>query len=230
MLAITHSSTNVSIETKHRQLEADADKLIVIIRTAWQTLVRVADEIHSLGQWKNEADNWDDYCRARFKLSASRLSQFRTSLPYAVVLGHDDILEGHIRVIKEAQIPASSPYLPDAYNLAMEYVKQENQRRAIEGKKGKYGLTEPLIRRAHEVIEQGAKTGYVTIADTHIPIRDVASAVTAVKSTLIEAQKVGIVGNATGKKVRARRVGNYYQLECEGELPESFSFVVFVRD
>lgn len=206
-----------------RQLEQDADTLANIIKDSWILFTQLVERIQNLGIWRLEASTWKDYCRKRWNIDPSRISQYRSALPYAMALknaGQDNLLEATIRKIKKARIPADSPLLAASYELALEVARD----------KGK-APTEAMFKRAHQILEQAENTGYVNIGDIDIPIKDVASAVFAVKATMQEAVDTALEGKSIKLKVKAKKVrGNTYRLECDGRLLDNFEFIVYVKE
>lgn len=216
------------VRLRVKRLIAYTDSAAELVKESWMLFVEFVNKLQATGAWRLEAwqlgaQNWQEYCRKRWNIDPSRISQFRSALPYAMALknaGQDNLLEATIRKIKKARIPADSPLLPAAYELALEVARD----------KGK-APTEAMFRRAHEILQVAENTGYVNVGEMNIPIKDVASAVFAVKVTMKEAVDTALEGKSIKLKVQAKKVmGNTYRLEFNGKLPDNFEFIVYVKE
>lgn len=215
----------VRLAVKH--LIEDTDKAAELVKQAWVLFTELVNKQHKTGVWRIDAialgvDNWNDYCKAKWGKGATRISQFNSALPYAEKLASAGImgtLEATIRKIKKARIPADSPLLAASYELALEVAKEKGR-----------APTEAMFKRAHEILVTAENTGYVNVGDIDIPIKDVASAVFAVKSTMQEAQKTALEGKSVPVKCKARRCGDYWMIEADGNLPdEYFEFTTYIK-
>lgn len=216
------------VRLRVRHLLSDTDKAAAIVKQAWVLFTELVNKQHKTGVWRIDAialgvSTWDEYCKAKWGKGATRISQFNSALPYAEKLASAGImgtLEATIRKIKKARIPADSPLLASSYQLALEVAKEKGR-----------APTEAMFKRAHEILSIAENTGYVNVGDMDIPIKDVASAVFAVKATMQEAVDTALEGRSIKLKVQAKKVrGNTYRLECDGRLLDNFEFIVYVKE
>lgn len=211
-----------------KRLIAYTDSAAELVKNSWMLFIEFVDKLQSTGAWRLEAwgmgvYKWDDYCVKKWGKTSSRISQFRSALPYAMALrnaGQDNLLEATIRKIKKARIPADSPLLAASYELALEVARERGK-----------APTEAMFKRAHQILQDAENTGYVNVGDMDIPIKDVASAVFAVKATMQEAVDTALEGKSIKLKVKAKKVrGKTYRLECDGRLLDNFDFIVYVKE
>lgn len=219
-----------SLYIKHLQwlmrpaLERVAGKFLKVAKEAIVYFVEKADKIQESESWKSAASTWHEYCRKTWNIDSSHLSHLRGAVPYAKAIlasGYDvPIIEGRIRKMRK-YVPEESPLIAQTYILAEKVAKEMGQE-----------LSKAIYRRSFEVLETAQQTGgVVQVGETTHFVMDEASAIQAVKDTLLEIKKLGIQSNPVQKtkvSVTARREGDHWIIEATEALPDVIHFSLFL--
>lgn len=199
-----------------KRLDAVADT----IRASWLLFLELANKVQNSGVWRLYANTWQAFCRKRWNIDSSRISQLRSAKPYALILKSlgSEPLEGEIRKFKSL-LAANNPMLSKVYSLGQAVAKSEGR-----------ATTPAIYKRSLEVLETAQETGGVyPVGDELYFIQNEKDAVSAVLATLEEAKKVGREGASVPVEVQALRCGDYWELRANGQLPDNFKFTVYMK-
>jgi hypothetical protein len=192
------------------QLEAKANGHKANALKEWQAFVDTVTEIYNKHDWKSKAPDWDKYCRTAFKLSASRIRQYKAAVPYAEILeqatGYQPT-ENQIRSLREVVKDESK--LITVYKAAAAL---------YEGKPDKRHFVASL-----EVLQQAEETGAVSVGGHATPVTS-RTLDAATKEACEEADKrfwehrKG--SKATAINITLKRINGAWQVSADGDLPD----------
>jgi murein L,D-transpeptidase YcbB/YkuD len=196
------------------RIEADMDTAKKLIENAWIIFLELAERVQRAGVWRLKARTWHKYCRRRWNIDSSRISQLRTSLPYASAIlsvGAGSVIEGHIKQLKK-RVPVDSPKMLAAWELGNSVARAE-----------KRAPTEALYGAAHEVLLEAEETGgKIQIGEAVYYLGDSSQAIEAVQARIREIQKVAMEGqpHKLVEFTARQREDGLWEIESQEELPK----------
>lgn len=221
-IALTLHWIRLRAQAAIAKIEADIESLIQLISNSWILFLDLAERVQRAGVWRLHAPTWKSYCRQRWNIDSSRISQFRGALPYASAFlsaGLEAGTEGHIRLLRK-NVPLESPKMIGAWKLGNEVAQAEHR-----------APTEALYHHAHEVLLEAEKTGGVVQIDgADYDIGDTSQAVRAVQARIKEVQRIAQEGQAHRliEVTAIQGEGGLWKLESNEALPKRIKFKVYI--
>jgi hypothetical protein len=192
------------------QLEAKANRHRANALSEWQSFVETVNEIYNHQPWNEAGENWENYCRRVFKLSSSRIRQYKAAVPYAELIAQTtgyQPTENQIRVLRE--VVQDESQLISVYRAAADL---------YDGQPAKRHFVASL-----DVLQQAERTGAVSVGGIATPVTPV-TLDAATKEACAEAdmrfREHKRSGEATAINITLRRIGTSWQVEADGDLPD----------
>jgi hypothetical protein len=208
--------------------EHKAKKYRDLATMAWMQFSQTVMEIKASGLWLSSGMEWDEYCRERFGVSASRIRQYKGVMPYVDALEDiglvADETESNLRKLKKV-IESDSPLLAPVYQAA----------HSVANELGLKAPSEAIYKHTYEIMSEANITNHVDVDGAQVPLNTPQAIESAVISSLTEANernKQRLRGNG-GIKVAGmmKRLGNGYQfIPSEAcELPDEFEVTIYIK-
>lgn len=203
------------------RLEADMDATKRLIEEGWMLFLELANRVQRAGVWRLHSKTWHIYCRKRWNIDSSRISQLRSSLPYATAIlsvGAGSAIEGHIKLLKK-RVAHDSPQMLAAWELGNAVAKLE-----------KRAPTEALYGAAHEVLLEAVETGKVVINEEVFFLGDSSQAIQAVQAHIKEKMKVAMEGNQHREVsfTARQREDGLWEIESAEALPKIIKSKIYI--
>jgi hypothetical protein len=202
------------------QLEAKARSHKENALREWQAFVETVMEIYNRTDWQDNGLNWDAYCRKAFGISSARIRQYKAAVPYAEILeqatGYQPT-ENQVRVLREV-VQDESQLITVYRNAAALYDGQPAKRHFV---------------ASLDVLRQAEATGAVSVGGEAMLVTPV-TLDAATKEACAEAdmrfREHKRSGEATAIKIILKRVGNRWEVEADGDLPDFVELIYWRKD
>lgn len=204
-----------------QQLEAKARSYFTAAMQNWQLFAEICLEIQSSGLWEEEGfDSWKDYCRARLPVGASRIRQYKAALPYAELL---------------SQATGYQPSENQVRSL-LQVVKDETKLIQVFKEAAKRSDKQPAKRHFEAVlgvVEEQETTGAVSVGGLSMQATDVtldAAMNEAIMEANLRFEEHKRRGKSTAIKITLKRVNGEWQVNADGDLPDSLELTYWRKD
>lgn len=205
--------------------ERRAMKYRDVAATAWMKFCRIAMQIKQSGLWKFVARTWDDYCKSRFGITASRVRQYKGALAYAEAIMESgnamEETEGNIRKLRSV-VKADDPLMVGTYKTGMSVASD-------------LGLATPskaIYRHAYETLQEVAITGHADVGGAQIAAGIPGAIEGAVLAKMAESKARNVSRMKGSQKISGtlRRLGAGWQFipATNIDLPDELEVTFYV--